>query len=366
MSKFDLQELKQSGNFFSDLVAEHIKAMVAYWDLDLVCRFANSAYLDWFGISREQMIDKMTLKDLLGPTYFQNIPYIEGALRGEAQTFERDIVSPQGVTRHAIANYYPDVFEGKVRGFVVHVADVSSFKHVEQELSASHELVREQNKRLLNFSNIVSHNLRSYSKNLGMLLELFSLSKSEESKKEMMIHLLNVSKGFSKTVEHLNEITHVQNQEGVEYEFLSVRDAIENVRNILQQQISEVKATINIEVPEELRLFVNPAYLESILLNFLTNTIKYRQLDRPLVVDITSTIDANHIILNICDNGRGIDLEKNGASLFGMYKTFHGNADARGIGLFISKYQMDSMGGEIKVKSKVNEGTCFELHFLSH
>jgi signal transduction histidine kinase len=130
--------------------------------------------------------------------------------------------------------------------------------------------------------------------------------------------------------------------------------------------MAEVQATLTIDVPDELRLFVNPAYLESILLNFLTNTIKYRQVDRPLVVTISSEVNASHVILSICDNGRGIDLEKNGASLFGMYKTFHGNADARGIGLFISKYQMDSMGGEIKVTSKVNEGTCFELHFLNH
>ena len=68
-------------------------------------------------------------------------------------------------------------------------------------------------------------------------------------------------------------------------------------------------------------------------------------------------------LLQISDNGMGIDLEKNGDKLFGMYKTFHGNADAKGLGLFITKNQIEAMGGSISVESVPNEGTCFSIHF---
>ena len=58
----------------------------------------------------------------------------------------------------------------------------------------------------------------------------------------------------------------------------------------------------------------------------------------------------------------GIDLEKYGEKLFGLYKTFHGNKDARGIGLFISKNQIEAMNGKIEVESKLNIGTTFKIH----
>jgi sensor histidine kinase regulating citrate/malate metabolism len=69
------------------------------------------------------------------------------------------------------------------------------------------------------------------------------------------------------------------------------------------------------------------------------------------------------LTLKISDNGIGIDLEKNGASLFGLYKTFHPPPAAQGIGLYITKYQLDQMGVAIKVESEVNKETTFTIYF---
>lgn len=112
-------------------IADHVDAMLAYWDRNLVCRFANKAYLQWFGKSPADMIDKITLPELLGPLYPMNRPYIEGALRGSRQTFEREILIPAGEVRHSLANYYPDPVEGGVAGFFVHVADITVIKKLE-------------------------------------------------------------------------------------------------------------------------------------------------------------------------------------------------------------------------------------------
>ena len=120
-----------------DLV-DHLDAMVAFWNIDEVCVFANQAYLAWFGKTREQMIG-ITLEQLLGPIYPQNLPYIRAAYAGQVQVFEREIPSPDGRIRQSIATYTPHVVAGEVRGIFVHVADVTSLKTLERELRRSEE-----------------------------------------------------------------------------------------------------------------------------------------------------------------------------------------------------------------------------------
>jgi PAS domain S-box-containing protein len=114
-------------------VANHISAMVAYWNADQRCVFSNDAYREWFGKSPEQMRG-MTMKELLGPLYELNLPFILGALNGEKQVFERRIPLPGGGARESIATYTPDLVDGVVRGFSVHVADVTPLREREAAL----------------------------------------------------------------------------------------------------------------------------------------------------------------------------------------------------------------------------------------
>ncbi|OCC28252.1 Histidine kinase [Leptospira interrogans serovar Canicola] len=104
--------------------------------------------------------------------------------------------------------------------------------------------------------------------------------------------------------------------------------------------------------------------MESILLNFLTNAVKYRHPDRVPEITLNAERQENRLILSIKDNGLGIDMKKYGDKLFGMYKTFHNNKDAKGIGLFITKNQVEAMGGKIEVESRLNNGTTFRIIFL--
>jgi len=109
-------------------VANNTNAMLAYWDKNLICRFANKAYIDWFGVDPETMIDKMHIAELLGALYTKNLPYIKEALNGKPQVFEREIKTASGEIRQSIANYCPDIEEEEVKGFYVHVADVTFLK----------------------------------------------------------------------------------------------------------------------------------------------------------------------------------------------------------------------------------------------
>ena len=114
-------------------IVNHISAMVAYWDFNQRCVFSNDAYRHWFGKSPEEMVG-MSLKELLGPLYEKNLPYILGALRGEKQVFERQIPIPGGGFRESIATYTPDSINGVVCGFSVHVADVTILREREAAL----------------------------------------------------------------------------------------------------------------------------------------------------------------------------------------------------------------------------------------
>lgn len=119
------------------LLVDHVPSMLAYWDKDLRCRFANKAYKRWFGLTPEQIIG-MPMPALLGPKLFAlNEPYVKGVLAGQEQLFERIVPGPDGVQRHSLANYIPDIVDGVVQGFLVQVTEVTHLKAVETALRES-------------------------------------------------------------------------------------------------------------------------------------------------------------------------------------------------------------------------------------
>lgn len=119
-------------------LVDHLDAMVAFWDIDQTCVFANNAYRHWFGKTRDQIVGR-SLQELLGPLYPKNLPYIHAAYAGETQVFEREIPAPDGRIRCSLATYTPYVVDGTVRGIFVHVADVTRLKKLEDELREAKE-----------------------------------------------------------------------------------------------------------------------------------------------------------------------------------------------------------------------------------
>jgi PAS domain S-box-containing protein len=124
-------------------ILDQMPAMIGYWDRDLINRFANQAYLTWFGIECEQILGKH-LRHVIGEERYRlNLPYIEGALKGIPQSFERAIPSPDGAfVRHSLAEYIPDIVDGEVRGFCVMVSDISTIVKARAELKVSNERYR--------------------------------------------------------------------------------------------------------------------------------------------------------------------------------------------------------------------------------
>lgn len=242
------------------------------------------------------------------------------------------------------------------------VENITDRKEAELELNKSLELVTEQNKRLLNFSYIVSHNLRSHTSNIKSLLDLLRYAESEVERVEMMHILHNVSNVLDETIRDLSHVVSIHTNLNHTIESLHLREYVDKAILVLGEQIAMKKANVQNHVPEELKIKYTSAYLDSILLNFISNSIKYSHPERVPEVNISCLLESDKVVLIISDNGIGIDMEKNGKKLFGMYKTFHGNTDARGIGLFITKNQIEAMGGKVEVESEVGKGTTFRVH----
>lgn len=252
--------------------------------------------------------------------------------------------------------------ENDIKGFLYVATDITLLKASENEVKALLEVTQEQNKRLLNFAHIVSHNLRSHSGNFSMLIDLMKEEVPEATDNEFFPLLSVASDNLKETITHLNEVVLMNTKTNENLIPLNLNEFVEKaILNVKALAIAS-KLVIHNTVNPKITINYVAAYLESIILNFLTNAIKYKSPDRDPVIRISTEISKPFVVLNIEDNGIGIDLELHGSKLFGMYKTFHGNKDARGIGLFITKNQVESLGGKIEVESELDKGTTFKIY----
>ncbi|MGX1927979.1 sensor histidine kinase [Flagellimonas sp. 2504JD4-2] len=295
----------------------------------------------------------------------RSLKAVEDAISGKKEfNTEFRIKTADGSTRYILGQgkVFRDAKGNPIRMIGAN-SDVSRIKKVDNRLRELLNTTERQNKSLLNFAHIVSHNLRSHSSNLSMLTGML-LENTVPDKQQRFIEMIRISSDrLDETVVQLNEVIKIQTDDHKNFQWVNVKSTLESTLESINALIDEVVPKIQIDIPDMLKVFAIRPYLSSIFLNLLTNSIKYRNPKRKLNLKISTVQNKEETIIAFKDNGKGIDLEKHGDKLFGMYKTFHGNKDAKGVGLFISKNQMDAMGAKIEVESNVDKGTTFKLHF---
>ena len=242
--------------------------------------------------------------------------------------------------------------------------DVSEEKKQEKE---KEQLIREltqNNKDLKQFSYITSHNLRAPLSNLTGLLNLIEDIPIENQELKEIIN------GFSKSTHLLNDTVNdlvkviiIKDNPSIQKEAVLLKEIFENVFNQLSFQIELYKPIIKLNFEKVSVLNTNKAYIESIMLNLLTNAIKYKSENRQLKITINASEVDDIVYLTFQDNGIGIDLERNRDKVFGLYQRFHNYPDSKGLGLYLVKSQVETMGGTISIESEVNKGTTFTLTF---
>lgn len=239
----------------------------------------------------------------------------------------------------------------------------TSSKYREADLNDKLAKSSELNSMLLNLFYTFSHNLNAYTGNIKMLLDIIEEEEDPMENRVNLNYLRTVSNDLNKTIHDLSQIVYVQNNLDIAKERLNLNEYLNKVKNVIDGYSIDDKLRFINTVPEDVFVLHNPAYLESILLNFSTNAIKYAHPDRFPVIEFSLLIQNNKKVLVIRDNGQGIDLERFGDSLFGLNQTFHNHADANGYGLYITKYQIEALNGKVSVQSKVGEGTTFRIYF---
>ncbi len=229
--------------------------------------------------------------------------------------------------------------------------------------STNLELIK-HNGQLEQFGYIASHNLRAP---VARILGLASLAKLEtplsDSVSDIVNRLHESATDLDEIIGDLNTILEIRKGAHLKVEKVDLKHKFEKARNVLSETLQNIQATITQDFAAGKEAKGVNVYFESILYNLLSNAIKYRSDERPLQVSISTAKKNNRLELIFSDNGIGIDLPKFRSKLFSLYQRFHTHVEGKGLGLFLVKTQVESMGGTIDVKSEVGVGTTFILTF---
>lgn len=247
-----------------------------------------------------------------------------------------------------------------VHAFISDITDVRTGEMHRQELL---ELTLGQNERLRSFAHIVSHNLRSHTNNIGALLKMLANDHPSINNSRGFDLLSQSADRLQETVANLSTVARMTSSSTADHQLVNLLEKVEHALSVVSADLKLVSAECSVDVSSEWSVEGVSSYVESVLLNLVTNAVKYRHPDRLLRLRVTGKESDRFYQLSITDNGRGIDLVRHGSKLFGMYRTFHDHPDAQGIGLFISKNQMEAMGGFINVESIHDEGSVFTVGF---
>lgn len=286
--------------------------------------------------------------------------FIYEAKLGEPSTKEWTYIRKDGARFPVLLSINAIADKENIVGYLGLATDISELKKVEKEIKSLLDITNEQNERLRNFAHIVSHNLRSHSGGISGILKLIQVEHSDLMKSELFELLNKGAENLKQTVHDLTEIVKV-NLTQFEFSKINIHEVIQKNTESLNFLIKKAQFEIINNIDKGLIVTGVPAYIDSIVLNMITNAIKYRSRERSSYLKIYAAREDSKIAIYFKDNGLGIDLKKHGEKMFGMYKTFHDHSDSRGVGLFITKNQIESMGGKINIESEVNEGTTFKV-----
>ena len=245
--------------------------------------------------------------------------------------------------------------------------DVTIEKEKEKEREQLIRELTQNNNDLKQFSYITSHNLRAPLSNLTGLLNLVDDIPIDNPELKEIINGFSTSTHLlNETINDLVKVIIIKDNPSINKEKVLIKEVFENVFNQLSFLIGIHKPILKIELEELSILNSNKSYLESIFLNLLTNSIKYKSPNKQLKITITSKVIDDNIILSFKDNGIGIDMERNKNKIFGLYQRFHNHPDSKGLGLYLVKSQVESMNGSIDVESEVGKGTTFTITFKNN
>lgn len=253
---------------------------------------------------------------------------------------------------------------GKVTGSSIVLRNTTESKKQELERQRIIAELLQRNRDLEQFAYIISHNLRSPVANIMGLTNCLLDLENEPEEKEILTQGLRTSvNNLDTVIKDLNEILKMKreiSENKIEVRFPELmQDIRSSIHSLIQHE--KVSFVTNFDACESM-LSIR-SYLYSIFYNLISNSIKYRRKDIAPVIHIHSEVKQKTLALIFNDNGMGINLDKNKDHVFGMYKRFHTHTEGKGMGLYMVKTQVETLGGTISINSKVDHGTEFIIRF---
>lgn len=322
---------------------------------------ANKGLSDMTGYAMEELIGMNGLNLVADEFKSTVLNHIQS---GHDQPYDIVGVRKDG-TRYDIEVHGKNVpFKGETLR-VTEFRDISERKEFEQKtleqnksLTIIADDLKKKNDQLEEFTQIVSHNLRSPVSNILSLLDFYDKATDDQEKAKLLSMLRESGSKILTNLHELNEVLKIKQAKDIERQHLSFSEVLQSVLQQLSARVAETKAKIKTEFAIEHIRYPN-IYLESILMNLLSNALKYRHQDRTPEILVETFEQNGNLFLKITDNGLGLDLKRYGNHIFKLRKTFHVHPESRGIGLFMIKNQIEAMGGEIQIESEPNIGTSF-------
>ncbi len=283
---------------------------------------------------------------------------------GIAKRWEDNRVDPNGNLITHLRILFPVKDELQKVSFVIGFGiDITDRKIMEDKQEQLVKQLSAQNLQLVDFCNIVSHNLRGPLVNIAMLVRFIEESASDEERGIMIGKLNPVLANLNSTFNELVETVQVRQDVDIPYELNKLDEILRRIIVGSEVQIVTAGANIVTDFTDAPYILAPTKYLQSILYNLLNNALKYKSPLRPPEIAITTKNTGTSILLSVADNGLGIDLNRHKEKIFKIGKVFHRHPEAKGFGLFMTKTQVEAMNGQIWVESKPEVGTTFFIEF---
>lgn len=252
--------------------------------------------------------------------------------------------------------------EGQLRAIYGTVLDITELKRAENELAHINRELKRQNANLEQFSYVISHNLRAPVANLIGLASMLGNLDLDKTAKDIISRIIRVSDHLDETIRDLNEILAVRDARDISKRGISVEKVLDKVVASIQNLVEETETRIEKDFEQAPEIVAVEGYIQNILYNLVLNAIKYRKPDAKSVVKVSTRPSDGFVLLSVADNGLGINLSAQGDKIFNLYQRFHLHTEGKGMGLYLVKTQVESMGGKVEVESVPGKGTTFYVH----
>lgn len=347
------------------LVANRTSNSVIITDAEQNIEWVNSSFTALSGYSLKEAKGKYLPSLLHGPLSRNNFNQVINRLLKSRKPFRSENVNYSKSGKHywieSIVTPVMDA-EGNLTNYISIETDISQRKQEEDTFRNYLKVITKQNETLRNLAHIITHNFRSHAGNINQLLKELERENNPEEMKTIHHYLSESSesliKGLRETSDFLNE-----NSENLPIEDCDLNACIKRVEQLLFNDVRKINADIRIKVPKEQTIRAYSPYLDSVLFNLISNALRYNDPQKDPYVEIRSTIQDEFICLEVEDNGLGIDLKKYGDRIFKLRQSFHNHPESSGIGLYMIRAQIESLGGEIEVESKPGFGSIFKARF---